>query len=152
MRCIGCIEVSTPLKNTPPFFFAKAPLKSTNCPSFLFLGNFGDLVSEWHTLKECISLASQIVSPLTSQPRRHCLTTGNASAANGALTIGQVCAALQKYVCSCWRMYNRLYRHFVECVRNSIIWWDGVSGKKNPVFLDCYRLAIGRESSRKTLL
>ena len=48
-------------------------------------------------------------------------------------------------------MCNRLYRHFVEFCRNSIICWDGVSGK-HPVFLNCYRLALGRASSCKTLL
>ena len=62
------------------------------------------------------SLCSQVNLDVTV------VTTGNANAANGALTIGQVCAALQKYACSCWRMYNRLYRHFVERFRNSIIW------------------------------
>ena len=59
----------------------------------------------------------------------HVVTTGNANATNEALTIRRVCTAIQKYARPCWWMYNRLYRHFVEGFRNSIVWWDGVSGK-----------------------
>ena len=36
---IVCIGVSTPLKNIPPLFLAKPPLKSANCPSSSFLDN-----------------------------------------------------------------------------------------------------------------
>ena len=38
---IVCIGISTPLSKTSPLFYAKPPIKSTNCPSPppSFLGN-----------------------------------------------------------------------------------------------------------------
>ena len=56
----------------------------------------GDLVSEWRTLKERMSC---VTNNLSSQIKLYVpvITTVNAKAANEVLTIGQVCATLQKY-------------------------------------------------------
>ena len=79
------------------------------------------------------------------------VTTGNANAANGVLTIRQVCAALQKYADPCWWMHNMLYSHLWN-VLGIPLPGEMVSQKKHKVFLDCYRLASGRASSCKSLL
>ena len=51
---------------------------------------------------------------LSSQVNLYVLvvTSGNANAANEPLTIGGVCAALQKYAHPWWWMNTWLYRHF----------------------------------------
>ena len=79
------------------------------------------------------------------------VTTGNANAANKALTIGRVCVALKKYTCPWWWNYNRLYRH-LHNVLGILLSGGIVSLEKHPVFSDWYRLALGRASSSNILL
>ena len=78
---------------------------------------------------------SWVSNSLSSQVNLYILvvTAGNSNAVNEALRIGWVCATPQKYVWPCCWMHSRLYRDFVERFMNSIIWWDGVSGKTPSV-------------------
>ena len=80
---------------------------------------FGDSVAHFKRVHvSCIS------NSFSSQVNLYIpiVTAVNANVANGALTIGRVCAALEKYAWPCWSMYNRLHRNFTKLFRNSIIW------------------------------
>ena len=79
------------------------------------------------------------------------VTTGNANAANEALTIGRACAALQKYA-SPFGECTTAYAGILWNVLGILLSGEMVSLEKHPVFLDCYRLALERASSCKILL
>ena len=91
----------------------------------LFESSCSNWFGEWMTHFKRV-LMSCISNSHSSQVNPYVLvvTTGNTNAANEALMVRPVCVALQKHALPCWWMCNRL-----NCFKNSIIWWDGVSGR-----------------------
>ena len=83
---------------------------------------------------------SCVSNDLSPQVSLYFLTiiTGNANAANWAQTMGRVCTT--GYIGIMWG------------VLGFFLSGDMMSLKKHLVFLDCYRLMLGRASSCKTLL
>ena len=98
-------------------------------------------MGEWRTLKESMSCVS---NSLSSQVNLYVpvVTTGNVNATNEALTIGRVCPAHKKNMhavdggdtTGC----IRILWHFSRILLSS----EMVPLGKQPVFLDCYRLAF----------